>query len=122
MATLKNPNDVVTVAPGVILTIVQMAALNVEGVVAMSSLPGSMDRWLRRSSAHDGVRLSLEEGSSVRVDIYLLADASRSLYQTCRSVQEAVARTIKEYVGMDVIAVNVHIDDVEFPKLADRSE
>lgn len=121
MATLKNPNDAVTVAPGVILTIVQIAALNVEGVVAMSSLPGSMDRWLRRSSGHDGVRLSLED-DSVRVDIYLLADASRSLYETCRAVQEAVARTIKEYVGMDVIAVNVHIDDVAFPKLAERSE
>lgn len=121
MAILKNPNDAVTVAPGVIVTIVQIAALNVEGVVAMSSVPGSMDRWLRRSSAHDGVRLSLEEGS-VRVDIYLLADVSRSLFETCRAVQEAVARTIKEYVGMDVIAVNVHIDDVEFPKLADRNE
>ena len=121
MATLKNPNDAVTVAPGVILTIVQIAALSVEGVTGMSSLPGSVDRWLRRTSAQDGVRLSLEDGS-VRLDIYLHADVSRSLYETCRGVQEAVARTIKEYVGMDVIAVNVHIEDVDFPALAERSE
>lgn len=121
MATLNNPNDAVTIAPGVILTIVQIAALNVEGVCGMGSTPGSVDRWLRRTTAHDGVRLSLED-DGVRVDIYLLADATRGLFETSKAVQQAVSRTIKEYVGMDVLAVNVHIDDVEFKPRPERSE
>lgn len=115
MATINNPNDTVTVAPGVILTIVQIAALSVDGAVKMGSSPG----LLRRSSSHDGVHLTLvDEG--VRVDIYLLADGSRGLYETCRAVQAEVARTIKEYVGMDVLAVNVHIEDVVFPESIER--
>lgn len=115
MATINNPNDTVTVAPGVILTIVQIAALSVDGVIKMGNVPGI----LRRSSSHDGVRLTLED-VGVRVDIYLLADGSRGLYETCRAVQEEIVRTIKEYVGMDVLAVNVHIEDVIFPDPIER--
>jgi uncharacterized alkaline shock family protein YloU len=114
MATLTNPNDAVTVAPGVITTIVQLAAEQVEGVADMGNMLGGVDRWLRRSSSHDGVRLTVED-EGVRVDIYLVADATRSLHETCRAVQNEVARTIKEYVGMHVLAVNVHIEDVMFP-------
>lgn len=116
MATINNPNDTVSVAPGVILTIVQIAALNVDGVIKM----GNVSSILRRSSSHDGVRLTLED-DGVRVDIYLLADGSRGLYETSRAVQEEVARTIKEYVGMDVLAVNVHIEDVIFPDPTERN-
>lgn len=121
MATLTNPNDTVTVAPGVILTIIQRAAEGVEGVIRMGTMPGGVDRWLRRSSGHDGVRLSIEDDNGVRVDIYLIADATRSLHDTCRAVQNEVARTIKEYVGMDVLSVNVHIEDVEFQLTTERN-
>lgn len=121
MATLTNPNDAVTVAPGVILTIVQLAAQQVEGVAGMGSLPGGVDRWLKRSSAHDGVRLTVED-DGVRVDIYLIADPTRGLYETSRAVQDAVVRTIKEYVGMSVLAVNVHIIDVQFSDPAKHSD
>ena len=120
MATINNPNDGVTVAPGVILTIVQMAVSNIEGVISLGTTPGGVDRWLRRSSGHDGVRLAIED-SGVRVDIYLLADGTRSLHETSRAVQAEVSRTIKEYVGMDVVAVNVHIEDVQFPTPTERT-
>jgi uncharacterized alkaline shock family protein YloU len=119
MATIQNPNDAVTVAPGVILTIVQIATLEIEGVARMGNTPGGVDRWLRRSSGHDGVRLALED-DGVRLDIYLVADATHSLYETCRAVQETVVRTIKQYVGMEVLAVNVHVENVEFPPSVER--
>ena len=89
--------------------------MGVDGVIKMGNVPGIM----RRSSSHDGVRLTLED-HGVRVDIYLMADGSRGLYETCRAVQEEVARTIKEYVGMDVLAVNVHIEDIIFPDPVER--
>lgn len=115
MPTLQNPNDTVTVAPGVLLTIVQIATLEVEGVDHIGSTPGGVDRWLRRSSIHEGVRLEVEDGG-VRVDVYIVADANHSLFETSRKVQEAISRTIKEYVGMKVLAVNVHIENVVFAK------
>jgi uncharacterized alkaline shock family protein YloU len=120
MATLNNPNDAVTVAPGVLLTLVQLAASHLEGVVGLANVPGGVDRWLRRAAGSEGVRLTIEE-EGVRVDIYLLADGTRSLFDTSRAVQEEVSRTIKEYVGMNVVAVNVHIEDVQFPTQNERN-
>lgn len=113
MAILKNPNDTVTVAPGVLITIVHKATLSVEGIKHMGNVPGGVDRWLRRGSGYDGVRIHLEEGS-VRVDVYVVANAAYNLFEICRQVQDAVTRTIKEYVGMKVLAVNVHIENVVF--------
>jgi uncharacterized alkaline shock family protein YloU len=113
MATLHNPNDTVTVAPDVLVTVVRMAALGVEGVAHLASSSGGVDRWLKLSSDDHGVRLNVED-SGVRVDVYIIADASRSLYETSRRVQEEIAHTIKEYIGMKVLAVNVHIENVVF--------
>lgn len=116
MASLQqNPNDTVTIAPGVLLTIVRMASLSVEGVVRTANIPGGVDRWFRRNAADDGVHIETDEGS-VKVDVYLIVNTTRSLHTTCREVQSEIARTIKEYAGMKVSAVNVHIEDVVFSK------
>lgn len=116
MATLHNPNDTVTVAPGVLLTIVRKAALSIEGVVRTSSTPGGVDRWFRRHTTDDGLRLEIDDNSGVRVDVYLVVDATHNLYETSHHVQQEVTRTIKEYAGMKVSAVNVHIEDIIFNK------
>ncbi len=115
MASLQNPNDTVTIAPGVLLTIVRMASLSIEGVVRTANVPGGVDRWFRRNASDDGVRIAIDEGS-VHVDVYLIVSATRSLHATCRDVQAEVSRTIQEYAGMKVTAVNVHIEDVVFNK------
>jgi uncharacterized alkaline shock family protein YloU len=112
MATLQNPNDTVTVVPGVLVTVVRIAALNVDGVAQMGNTSGGVG-WFRLSPDENGVRLQVEE-NGVRVDVYIIAKAAYGLHETSRRVQEEVARTIKEYIGMNVLAVNVHIEDVVF--------
>jgi uncharacterized alkaline shock family protein YloU len=116
MAALHNPNDTVTIAPGVLLSIVRMATLSVESVVRTTHTSGSMDRWFRRAAHDDGIRIDVTD-EGVRVDVYLMVDAAQSLLNTSRKVQEEVARTIKEFVGMKVSAVNVHIEDIVFSRL-----
>jgi uncharacterized alkaline shock family protein YloU len=113
MATLHNPNDTVTLNPGVLLTIVRMATTAVDGVVRTVSPSGGVDRWFRRTSTEDGLRVEVDD-SGVLVELYLIVDATHSLHETCRRVQEEVSRTIKEFAGMNVSAVNVHIEDVVF--------
>ncbi len=115
MATLHNPNDTVTVAPGVITTIVRMATLSVAGVERTASPSGGVDRWIRWSLSDDSVRIEIDE-TGVHVEVYLVVNASRSLYETSHRVQQEVARTIKEYAGMKVSAVNIHIEDIVFNK------
>ena len=112
MTTPKHPKDTVTIASGVLLTIVRAAALSIDGVLNTASAP-PMDRWFRRASSDDGISIEVNEGS-VKVEIYLVADGQYTLHETSTQVQNEIARTIKEYAGMTVSSVNVHVEDIQF--------
>jgi uncharacterized alkaline shock family protein YloU len=109
----RLPDDKITIAPGVLLTLVRLAALHVPGVVRMGNTPGGVNRWLRRTPAERGVQILVED-QTVMVDVYIIADADANLREVSYNVQKQVARDIQENVGMIVGAVNVHIEDVVF--------
>ncbi|MCD4684730.1 MAG: Asp23/Gls24 family envelope stress response protein [Anaerolineae bacterium] len=113
MVTPRNPNDTVTNAPGVLLTVARMATLDVAGVVRMGSTPGGVDRLLRRVPAANGVQLAIDEGV-VTAHLYVVADAAVNLREMSVQIQKAVTRSIRELLGMTVASVNVHIEDVAF--------
>ncbi len=113
MVTPRHPNDTVTIAPGVLLTVARMATLDVAGVVRMGSTPGGVDRLLRRVPAANGVQLAIDEGV-VTAHLYVVADAAVNLREMSVQIQKAVTRSIRELLGMTVASVNVHIEDVAF--------
>lgn len=103
----------VHVSPQVLATTARLATLAVPGVVRMfRDLSSGVDRLLRGRSAADGVRIEVVD-DAVSVDLYVVAAHDVNLYEVGRQIQSHVARTIKEIVGMPVLAVNVHFEDVE---------
>ena len=113
MVTPRHPNDTVTIAPGVLLTIARMATLGVSGVERMGSTPGGVDRLFRRVPAANGVQIAINDGT-VTAHLYVVADATTNLREMSVSIQKGVARSIRELLGMKVESVNVHIEDVCF--------
>jgi uncharacterized alkaline shock family protein YloU len=102
----------VIIAPGVLLTIVRLATVEVPGVIRMGSTPGG-DRLLRRVPTSNGVQISIEDGI-VTAHLYVVADAATNLREMSVQIQKSVARSIRDLLGMKVESVNVHIEDVEF--------
>jgi uncharacterized alkaline shock family protein YloU len=103
-----------TIAPDVLLTIAKLSALGVPGVARMSPVPGGVNRLFRRG-AGDGVRIEVKD-NAVAVDLYLVVAHDTRVRDVSRAVQAEVARAIEEMVGMDVLSVDVHIEDVAFPE------
>lgn len=118
MVTPRHPNDTVTIAPGVLLTVARMATLDVRGVVRMGNTPGGVDRLFRRIPAANGVQIAIDEGT-VTAHLYVVADAVVNLREMSAQVQKSVSRSIRELLGMKVESVNVHIEDVAFTHLAE---
>jgi len=116
MVTPRHPNDTVTIAPGVLLTVARMATLDVRGVVRMGNTPGGVDRLFRRIPAANGVQIAINEGI-VTAHLYVVADAVVNLREMSAQVQKSVSRSIRELLGMKVESVNVHIEDVAFTQL-----
>jgi uncharacterized alkaline shock family protein YloU len=99
-----------TIAHDVLLTIARLSAVQTPGVARTSPLPGGADRIFKRG-IEDGVRVEVR-GQAVLVDLYLVLEPGYNLREVGRAVQSAVRRAIEEMVGMDVLAVNVHVEDI----------
>ena len=113
MVTPRHPNDTVTIAPGVLLTVARLATLDVPGVARMGNTPGGVDRLFRRVPAANGVQIVIGAGI-VTAHLYVVAEATVNLREMCAQIQKSVTRSIKEILGMKVESVNVHIEDVAF--------
>jgi uncharacterized alkaline shock family protein YloU len=101
----------VTIAPNVLVTIVQKTAASVPGVANLcENIPG-VKRLLGLHTVGQGVEVSVLN-DQVSVDVYLVAKRNVDLLQMGRQLQQQVTRAINDIVGMEVREVNVHIEDV----------
>ncbi len=112
MDTYPERRGRTTIAPDVLVTIARLSALGVPGVAGLSPVPGGVDQFFRGGPS-DGVRIVVK-GLAVGVDLYLVTQPETSMRDVARTVQAAVTRSIKDIVGMEVLYVNVHIEDVDF--------
>jgi uncharacterized alkaline shock family protein YloU len=105
----------VTIHPTVLTTVARLTSLATPGVARMSDeWRLNMERMLGRPGRGSGVGLSVQE-DSVTIDLYVVADPEANLLHLGQILQGEVSRAIQEMVGMEVAAVNVHIQDVDFP-------
>jgi uncharacterized alkaline shock family protein YloU len=112
MSDYHHPPGKTTVAPDVLITIARMAALSVPGVSAMAPIPGGVDRFLRRG-LNEGIRMTIYDDTVVG-DIFLIVKGDVNIREVGRTVQQQVARAIQEMVGMEVVQLDVHIENVEY--------
>ncbi len=110
---MANRLGAVRISPQVLATSARLATMAVPGVVTMHrDLPSDVDRWLKGKSAGDGVRIQVVD-DAVSVDLHIIAAKNVNLYELGREIQARVSRAIQEMIGMPVLAVNVHIEDVQ---------
>ena len=121
MATKEEKQDrapgSTTMAPGVLLTLARLTALSVPGVVDMAPIRSGVKRLFRRGSGA-GVQINIEDGE-VAVDLFLILAQDTNVREVSRNVQAEVVRAIEEMIGMDVIRVDIHIEDIDYAEVAD---
>jgi uncharacterized alkaline shock family protein YloU len=110
----------VTIAPRVLVTIVQKTAASVPGVAGLCENTPGVKRLLGLHTVGQGVEVNVVN-DQVAVDVYLVAKRGVDLLQMGRQLQRQVTRDIQHIVGMDVREVNVHIEDIETELPQDRS-
>lgn len=103
----EESQGTITISTMVLNTIARLTTLNVPGVARM----GNNGQLLQTNS---GTIVKVVNGK-VKADIYIVVRSDTNFYETGQRIQREVARSIKEIVGMDVQAINVYIQDVEYP-------
>ena len=109
--------DGMALAPGVVETIVSIAANEVEGVASVgSAAAGVLRSVFGAKPSTQGIDIAVDEDEddklviSVRVDVYygyVLPDLAANLRQ-------AVADAVASQVGAQVSSVDVYIDGIQF--------
>lgn len=105
--------DTITVAPGALITIARQATLGVPGVSRLGNTPGGVGDWLRRSPGSRGVRINVHQNTA-EVDLYVVLEADTNMRDVSRKIQREVARAIHDIVGLDILSVDIHIENVDF--------
>ncbi|MDZ4178291.1 MAG: Asp23/Gls24 family envelope stress response protein [Coriobacteriia bacterium] len=103
------------VAPGVLETIVTLAAESVEGV-ARVGVPGlvGLVRKGGGKGASRSAEVSVDDGGDVSVVLHVDIVYGHALRTVAGAVQDAVADALASQVGLSVDAVDVFVDGIEF--------
>lgn len=107
--TVKISNEVISIIAGV-------AANEIDGVVSMSSgITGGITEMLGMKNLSKGVKVEINE-KEANIDVFITVEYGIKISEIGRKVQENVKNTVENMTGLVVKAVNVNIQDVNFPK------
>jgi uncharacterized alkaline shock family protein YloU len=115
---MNEPSQVAgktTIAPEVLLTIAKLTTLKVGGVSRMANIPNAVGRLLKKGAAQgDGVCIEVID-DAVYLDLFTALKNDVNVREVSRTIQQEVARSVTEMVGMAVGRVNVHVEDIDYP-------
>ncbi len=103
------------VAPGVLDTIVTLAAEGVEGVAAVGApgLAGLVQKGSRKGQAR-AVDVIIDEAEQLSVTVHIQAEYGCKLRDVAAAVQAAVIEALASQVGTEVGCVDVFVDGLVF--------
>ena len=105
----------VRVANEVIASIAGMAACEIEGVVAMDETNArTISDRLKRTAAHRGVRVVIDGGRALHLDLYLTIASRAAVPPLAEAVQANVTEAVERMLGLEVAEVNVVVSSVAF--------
>ena len=101
----------VRIARRVLRTVIEEAALSVQGVARLAMNVSQWPHLIGRSLPLHGVALVVRN-DVVSIDLYLIAEPEVNLVAVGAAVQEAVGRAVDHILGMRASEINVYIQDV----------
>lgn len=112
---LPPDGDQIRIDDDVIATIAGVAASDIDGVEGLSGgLASNMAEMLGWKDPGKGVRVRVE-GTACALDIAIVVRFGARIPLVAHQVQERVRDAIETMTGLDVEAVNVHVQGITFP-------
>lgn len=104
----------IKISDEVVATIASMAASEVSGVYNMSGgLVGGISEMLGKKTK--GIKVQVGEKETI-IDISLIVEYGARIPDIAWEVQNKVKTQVESMTGLNVVAVNVHVQGVNLPK------
>lgn len=106
----------INISEEVIAIIAANAALETEGVAALSaSLGKDLAELLGKKNLSKGVKITADD-TGVKADVFILVKIGTSVNKVGAQVQENVYSAIESTTGVKVLEVNVHVSGVSLER------
>jgi len=106
----------IKIADEVVGIITGLAATEIDGVAGMSGgLAGGLADMLGRKNLSKGVKVEVTDETAL-VDVYVIINYGNSIPDVAWKIQDNVKQAIEGMTGLNVKAVNVHVQGVNFPE------
>lgn len=114
---------IVKISDEVVAVIAGLATTEVKGIVGMSaSLVGGITQILAgKKNLSKGVKVSVGENSAA-IDLYVVVEYGVRIPDIAVEAQENVKKAVESMTGLNVSAVNIHVQNVMIPKMEDAIE
>ncbi len=110
-----EPAGSVRVANEVIASITAMAAREVDGVAGLDEANARhFGDWIKRETAHRGVRVVLDPERKIHLEVFLTVDSSAVLRDVAERVQDNVIEVVHRMLALEVAEVNVFVSSIAF--------
>lgn len=108
--------DGMAIAPGVVETIISLAARDVDGVASVGdpTTSGIMSLIGGGKPSTQGIEIETGEDESLHVVVRLYVKSGYVLPDVAAEVRQAIADALETQVGAKVSAVDVYIDGIQF--------
>ena len=110
------PAGAVRVANEVIASIASLAAREIDGVAGMDQPHARhLGDWLKRQTAHDGVRVLVDTARAIHLEVFLTVRAGVDIAGVAEQVQANVVEAVERMLGLEVAEVHVFVSSIAFP-------
>ena len=108
--TQTQDNGNVLISEDVIASIVINAINDVEGIVGLSTKPGSdIAEMIGKKAWAKGIKIIISQDNELSIDCNVNIGYGQSVVAVAKSVQEAVSAAVESTAGVKVISVNVNV-------------
>jgi uncharacterized alkaline shock family protein YloU len=119
---IESEEGTIKIADEVVSIITGLAATEIEGVAGMSGgLAGGIAEMLGRKNLSKGVKVEVDENSA-SVDVFVIIEYGKTIPDVAWQIQDNVKQAVEGMTGLDVKAVNVHVQGVNFPEDEEEAE
>ena len=111
----KTKNEIGTIAIDyeVIARVAGLAAMDSYGVVGMAakSIRDGISHVLKRESLTKGIIVSRQD-EFINIDLHIIVEYGTNISAISQSLIDAVKYRVEEYVGVNVLNVNIYVDGI----------
>lgn len=111
-------SDGLTIAPGVVETIISLAVSQVDGVaqVKAPSIGDSLISALNKKHPAQGIIIMADDDGQITVEAHVQIYYGFQLQAVAERIRLAVVETMEMQVGITIAGVDVFVDGIQFPE------